>query len=150
MQGHTSRPKHPRTWDSQEASCFLPPQHMGRSCSLFLSLSPLTPSDFKLNRDNGPGQCSSHFAAESPWGRCWHSLTKLAAYTQVLSLPESLDMTHLSCSPQVSDPYRTAVRVSECMWGGGVGSIPGAVAGKDSGSLLGGLGVVLMVGIWGR
>lgn len=46
---------------------------------------------------------------------------------------------------QVSDPYRTAVRVSECMLGRGIGSTPRAVAGKDPGSLLGGLGVVLMV-----
>lgn len=74
----------------------------------------------------------------------------LAAYTQVCAPIEPGRDPSLSSSPQVSDPYRTAVRVSECMLGRGVGSTPRAVAGKDSGSLLGGLGVVLMVGIWGR
>lgn len=104
-----------------------------RSLQSGLVRCPSLPSDFKPTRVNRPGQCGSHPPAESPrgrWQRCsclspsrvgvqpaWLHEAHIVPPPQLLGLDclQSLGLTLLLCQQQVSDPYRTAIRVSVCV-----------------------------------
>lgn len=98
------------------------------------------PSDFKPHRGNGPHQRCPHPAAEGPRGRCsWAHGPSLPGSVPPpwerppspgAGLRQSPPLTLVLCRPQVSEPYRTAVRVSLGRSpGGGEGPRPGRTLG---------------------